>query len=165
MRIAFVALVVLTSAAANAKCSFPCSCFEPSGWVVTGPVVTVFDDAGMSSRSMIRVERVFGDPDAGAPTLGSLVEGGFPPGVFARGESTGVESVIDGGVSCNNVRLSVEEYAAMVQAGTCAQTLAGRGFVQPACNDHSVCGCTSVSPLLGALGVALLVLRRRASRR
>lgn len=64
MRIAVVALVVLTSAAANAKCNFPCSCFEPSGWVVTGPVVTVFDDAGMSSRSMIRVERVFGDPDA-----------------------------------------------------------------------------------------------------
>lgn len=109
---------------------------------------------------MIRVAQAFSSADAGVPRIGSLVEGGFPPGVFIRGESTSPVAVVDGGVSCANVSLTVDEYAAMALAGTCTSALSGRGFVEPPC-----LACSSTSPLVSALALLVVVaLRRRASR-
>lgn len=158
----FVALVgvllVLTPGVARASCIALCQCSEPSAWVVSGEGEPVTTDAGLPSTAF-RVQRVFGDADAG-PAVGSLIEGG---GTAIWGASGGYAFVTDGGVTCANVRFTLEEYAAIVQAGTCRSSLAARGFKEPPCNDFGFCGCSSVNPLLGALGL-LVALRRRASR-
>lgn len=158
--VAFVGLVLaLLPSSARASCIALCQCSEPSAWVVSGEGEPVTTDAGLPSTAF-RVQRVFGDADAGAPAVGSLVEGGS--GIW--GASGGHAFVTDGGVTCGNVRLTLEEYAAIVQAGTCQSSLAMRGFKQPPCNDFGSCGCSSVSPLLGGLGLLIIALRRRASR-
>lgn len=81
------------------------------------------------------------------------------------GASGGYAFVTDGGVTCGNVRLTPEAYAAIVQAGTCQSSLAMRGFKQPPCNDFRSCSCDSVSPWLRSLEpLFLMAFRRHASR-
>lgn len=46
MRLAVFSILLLTAATARAKCVSPCSCFEPSAWVVSGAVESVSDDEG-----------------------------------------------------------------------------------------------------------------------
>lgn len=156
-------LLVLTPGVARASCIALCQCSEPSAWVVSGVGESVTTDAGLPSNA-IRVQRVFGDADAGAPSVGSLLEGGGSGLGTVWGASGGHAFVTDGGVTCGNVRFTLEEYAAIVQAGTCQSSLSARGFKQPPCNDFGFCGCSSVSPLLGGLGLLVVALRRRASR-
>lgn len=156
-------LIALMPSAARASCIALCQCSEPSAWVVSGVGEAVTTDAGLSTA--FRVERVFGAADAGAPAVGSLLEGGRGVGLASVwGSSGGHAFVADAGVTCGNVRFTLEEYAAIVQAGTCQSALSARGFVEPPCNDVRVCGCSSVSPLLGTLALVLVALRRRASR-
>lgn len=165
--VAFVAvLLALTPSTARAVCRNVCSCSQPAAWVVSGRVesVTISDDAGTSTREQLRVERVLHALDGG-PAVGSFVSAGFTPGMsFVQSDTTFGEPILDGGITCGNVRLTVEEYASMVRDGTCDMTLSARGFVEPPCNDVRVCGCNSVSPLLASLGLLVFALRRRASR-
>lgn len=154
-----VLLLALMPSAARASCIALCQCSQPSAWVVSGAEESVTTDAGLPSTAF-RVQRVFGDADAG-PAVGSLIEGGAAS-IF--GASGGYAFVTDGGVTCGNVRFTLEEYAAIVQAGTCQSSLSARGFKQPPCNDFGFCGCSSVNPLLAILGLLVVGLRRRASR-
>ncbi len=161
----FVALlaVLLVPGVARARCVVPCDCYGMSPWVVSGVGEAVALDGGRSSVGL-RVQRVFGPTDAGGPEIGSLIEGGGAVGsesVFGTGWS-GFAEVVDGGVRCGTVRFTLEEYAAILQTGTCQSSLAERGYVQPPCNDTS--SCASTGPQVGVLALLAIALRRRASR-
>ena len=159
-------LVALHAGNADALCRQSCGCGTPNAWVVVGQAAPQLNPDGGEGQIALRVERVFGQPDASTPGVGSLVATTQFPGQQIIGEnSTWAELVVDGGVVCGAVRVPIDEYAAMQLEGTCA-ALDERRFVQPPCNDTGGCRCSSVSgPFIGLAMTLAAALRRRASRR
>jgi len=103
---------------------------------------------GGEGQIVLRVDRVFGRPDASVPAVGSTIATSQFPGQQIIGENSAwAELVTDAGVVCGTVRVPVDEYAAMQLEGTCA-ALDERRFVQPPCNDTGGCRCDSVSALV-----------------
>ncbi len=161
-------LVALDAGVAEARCRQICGCGIPNAWVAVGLAAPeLLADGGESGQFALRVDRVFGQPDAASPAIGSLVRTSQFPGQHIIGQNTDwAELVTDAGVVCGTVRVPVDEYAAMQLEGTCA-ALDERRFVQPPCNDNGGgCRCSSVSgPFIGLAMTLAVALRRRASRR
>ncbi|MDP1921164.1 MAG: hypothetical protein Q8L14_33290 [Myxococcales bacterium] len=160
-------LVALHAGVAEAVCRVTCGCGTPSGWVVVGLAAPQTNPDGGEGQIALRVQQVFGQPDASVPAIGSLISTSQFPGQHIIGQNTDwAELVTDGGVVCGTVRVPVEEYAAMQLQGSCA-ALDERRFVQPPCNDNGGgCRCSSVSgPFIGLAMTLAVALRRRASRR
>lgn len=161
-------LGMVGSNAADASCLRTCGCEVPSDWVVEGTVEqsNVPSDGG-ALTSRLRVDRVFAAADASSPAVGDLLEtGGGVGDVFLVASGAVGVRVTDAGITCSNVRFTVEEYAAMLRDGGCESTMRAKGFVEPPCRDFRFgCGCSSAGPLLGALSLAALAFGRRAPRR
>lgn len=160
------ALLCLLPGSAQARCRAICECGTANSAVVVGTVTEQANPDGGQPGRGLRVDRVFGQPDASTPVVGS-----FLPTLQGTGEAivsltTGaVEPVTDGGVTCNNVRLTVDAYAAMQLSDSCAP-LSDRGFVQPPCKDTSPgCGSSPLAPSAIALFVAVALAFRRRARR